>query len=117
MKKYLKHEPQKDGVVKKGLEGGGRKIMDSDVEEMLLNWILERRENRLRVLRKLMRKAKIFYDESIGDDECAKEAFVASRGWLEKFMRNGLSLRQRTTTAQKDPACLVNKLVRSSPFI
>ena len=48
----------------------------------------------------------------IGDNECAKEAFVASRGWLEKFMRrNGLSLHQRTTTAQKDPTCLVNKLV------
>ena len=51
------------------------------------------------------------YDESIGDDECAKETFVASHGWLEKFMRrNGLYLRQRTTTTEKDPACLVNKL-------
>lgn len=104
---------QKGGAGKKRLEGGGRKILDSDVEEKVLNWIHERRENRLRVSRKLiMRKAKMFYDESVGDDECAKEAFVASRGWLEKFMkRNGLSLRRRTTTAQKDPACLVNKLV------
>ena len=87
--------------------------MDSDVEEKVLNWIHERRENRLRVSRKLiMRKAKMFYDGSIEDNECAKEAFVALRGWLEKFMRrNSLSLRQRTTTAQKDPACLVNKLV------
>ena len=40
-----------------------------------------------------MKKAKILYDESVGDDLSAKEAFVASRGWLEKFMkRNCLSL-------------------------
>ena len=37
--------------------------MDSDVEEKVLNWIHKRRENRLRVSRKLMRKAKMFYDE------------------------------------------------------
>ena len=103
----------KGGAVKKRLEGAGRKVTDVDVEEKLLDWIHERRENKLRVSRKLiMRKAKMFFDESVGDDECAKVAFVASRGWLEKFMkRNCLSLRQRTTTAQKDPAFLINKLV------
>ena len=104
---------KKGGLFKKRLEGGGRKITDEDIEEHVLNWIHARRDNRLRVSRKLiMRKAKTLYDESVGDDECEKSAFVASRGWLEKFMkRNCLSLRQRTTMAQKDPSQLINKLV------
>ena len=37
---------------------------------------------------------------------------LADRGWSEKFMtRNCSTLRQRTTTSQKDPAQLINKLV------
>ena len=41
----------------------------------------------LSVSRKLiMKKAKILDDESVGDDLSTKEAFVASQGWLEKFM-------------------------------
>ena len=41
----------------------------------------------LSVSRKLiMKKAKILDDESVGDDFSTKEAFVASQGWLEKFV-------------------------------
>ena len=55
-------------VFKKRLEGGGRKLTDEDIEEKVLNCIHERRDNRLRVSRKLiMNKAKILYDESVGD--------------------------------------------------
>ena len=40
------------------------------------------------------------------------EEFKASRGWLEKFMcRNNLSLRRKTSIAQKDPEKLIAKLV------
>ena len=39
------------------------------------------------------------------------EAFVASTGWLQKFMkRNGLSLRRKTSVAQKDQEKLLRKL-------
>ena len=95
------------------LAGGGRKFTDKELEEKVLNWIHERRENMLRVSRKLiMKKAKILYDESVADDLSAKEAFVASRGWLEKFMkRNYLSLHRRTATAQKYPSRVINKIV------
>ena len=59
-----------------------------------------------------MAKAKYFHDENSGNDLAAKSASVASRGWLEKFMnRNGLSLRRRTTTAQKGPSHMIDKLV------
>ena len=42
-----------------------------------------------------MKKAKILYHVRVGDNLKAKEAFIASRGWLEKFMKgNCLPLRR-----------------------
>ena len=53
---------------------------------------------------------KYIYDERC--DASERDLFVASRGWLEKFMcRNGLSLRRRTTVAQLDPARVIDKLI------
>ena len=67
----------------------------------------------LRVSRKLiMFKAKAIFNEKCSYDEPLKESFVASNGWLVRFMkRNHLSLCRRTTIAQKDPSHLVSKLV------
>ena len=54
-----------------------------------------------------MKKAKAIYDEL--PDSQKSESFVASRGWLEKFMRrHGLSLRRRTSIG---PQQLINRLV------
>ena len=51
-------------------------------------------------------------NESVGDDLYAKEAFVASRGWLEKFMKiNCLLLGRWATAAQKDRSHVINKIV------
>ena len=90
----------------------GHKLTDNKLEDEVLNWIHRRRENMLRVSRKLlMCKAKAIFDEKCGEDEALKESFVASNGWLVKFMkRNHLSLRRRTTIAQKDPSHIVSKL-------
>lgn len=103
---------EKGGSKRRRLDGGGRKLTNAELEEELLEWITERRAAMLRVSRKLiMKKAKIMHDEST-DDPAIKDSFVASRGWLEKFMkRNGLSLRRRTTIAQKNPSCMIDKLV------
>ena len=99
------------GSKKEKLEGGGRKPMDEGMEEELLEWIHGRRSRGLRVSRTLiMRKAKYIHDERC--DASERDLFVASRGWLEKFMRrNGLSLRRRTTVAQHDPARVIDKLI------
>jgi hypothetical protein len=41
-----------------------------------------------------------------------RQAFKASNGWVVKFMcRKGLSLRQRTTLAQKLPTDYVENLI------
>ena len=53
----------------------------------------------------LMIKAKKIYDEK-NDDPATQDAFIASRGWCEN-----LSLRRKTTTAQKDPSYLIDRLV------
>ena len=59
----------------------------------------------------IMLKAKSFFDENNACPE-AREAFVASRGWLEKCMcRNNLSPRRRITMAQKDPSFMIEKIV------
>ena len=68
----------------------------------------------LRVSRKLiMFEAKSIYNEKCGDNEELKAGFVASNGWLTKFMkRNNLSMRRGTTIEQKDPSHLTAKLVK-----
>ena len=68
-----------------------------------LSWIQQRRSNMLRVSRKfIMFKAKSIYDEKCGDNEELKVGFVASNGWLTKYMkRNNLSMRRWTTIAEK----------------
>ena len=96
---------------KEKLEEGGRKPMDEGMEEELLEWIHGRRSRGLRVSRTLiMRKVNYIYDERC--DASERDLFVASRGWLEKFMRrNGLSLRRTTTVPQHDPARVIDKLI------
>ena len=70
------------------VEGGGRKFTNNELEDEVLNWIHRRREKMLRVSRKLiMFKAKPIFDEKCGDYEALKESFVASNGWLVKFMK------------------------------
>ena len=76
------------------LAGGGRKLIDVDLEESLLPWIYDRHSNALRVSKKMiMFKLKSMYNE-MNPDPAKQAVFVASRGWLEKIMKcNSLSCR------------------------
>ena len=72
---------------KKRLSGGGRKVTSEYLEETLLIWIHERRSRMLHVSRKMiMYKAKALFDNG-NSDPSALDAFVVSRGWLQKFMQ------------------------------
>ena len=66
------------------------------MEEVLLEWIDNRRAGSLRVSCKLiMKNTEIVYRDIMQDSNTATEDFKASRGWLCRFLkRNGLSLRR-----------------------
>lgn len=102
------------GKSRKRLDGAGRKPLSEVLEERIVSWITDRRDKRLRVSRKLiMKKAKLLYLDMKEDHALVHGGdFVASKGWLENFMkRHGLSLRRKTSIAQKDPDQLIGKLV------
>ena len=104
------------GKKRKRVDGGGRKPQFQAVDEIVLDWISNRRERGLLVSRKLiMKKAQVVYDDmKLGETaNTANEVeFKASTGWLKNFMRrNHLSLRRKTSIAQKDPDRLVAKVV------
>ena len=94
------------------LDGGGRECIDEDLEEDLVHWIYEKQSKMLHVSRKMiMWKAKSIFDAK-NEDPATKYSFVASCGWCEKFMRrHGFSLRRKTTTAQKDPSYMIDRIV------
>ena len=99
---------------RKRLQGAGRKPLSDEMEEKVLEWIVERRTKMLRVSRKLIRKKAIivYRDLKRADPDRYDEKFEATNGWLFKFMkRNNLSLRRKTSVAQKDPDLLVAKIV------
>ena len=89
---------------RKRLTGGGRKALDSDMEEALFSWIIDLRSRNLRVSRKMIRQ----HARSIS----TTADFKASVGWLRRFMkRHSLSLRRKTTVCQNTPADCIPKLV------
>ena len=96
------------------LGGGGRKPLSKEMEETLLEWIIECRSKMLHVSRKIIRKkAVIIYgDLKCINPDCFDEKFEATIGWLFKFMKqHNLSLRRKTSVAQKDPDILIAKIV------
>ena len=79
------------------------------MEEVLIEWIYNRLEKGLRVSRKrIMKKSLFIYNEKA----TGKVTSIASTRRLLWFMRkNGLSLRQKTSAAQRDPSRLIDKSV------
>lgn len=103
----------KKGKSRSRLSGGGRKPLSSKLEEVVLEWIKNRRACGLSVSCKLiMKKAEVTYHEMMENNLVNNDSFKASRGWVCKFMRrNGLSLRRKTSVSQQDPERMVAKLV------
>jgi hypothetical protein len=101
---------------RKRVEGGGCKTVSEDMDRQLIQWIFNMRGRQLRVSRKMIRlKAAEIYDNCEDATRCT---FKASRGWLDKFMhRNELSVRRRTTIAQKSPDDMIKKMVSFVRFV
>lgn len=76
----------------------------------MTEWIHGMRAKHILISWKMMGiKTKELYDVM---NPCSDENFLASSGWLHRFMkRNDFSLRRRTTVAQKDARHFTEKLV------
>ena len=93
--------------------GSGKKAKYPELEKELLVWIAKKRDEGFGVPKGAIRvqALKIKEREEMKNLYTDITTFKASEGWLEKFMkRAGLSLRRRTTLAQRLPADHVQKL-------
>lgn len=102
------------------LEGNGRKIKHDEVEAAVLQFFKEMRDKKLRVTRgRLRHKAReIYLNLSAGTDTEEEGQFVASEGWMTKFLdRNGLVLRRSTTVCQKPPADYIEKILKFFVYV
>ena len=73
---------------------GGRNCSDAELEEEVACWVYSMHQKMLHISRKMiMFKGKNIFDDKT-TDPVSRDAFVASRGWGEKFTRrHGFSLR------------------------
>ena len=97
---------------KSRLPGAGRHLLNSNMDEQIYLWFNDLRKKKLRVTRQMIQnKAKEFYNQiNILEEE--KENFVASNGWLEKWLkRHNLSCRMQTTVCQKPPEFYEKEIV------
>ena len=74
-------------VNRKRLDGVGRNCLDEELEEEVPCWVYSMRQKMLHVSPKMIifKAKKIFDDKTT--DPASRGAFVAGRGWCEKFMR------------------------------
>ena len=102
----------KHGPKLKRLRGVGRKLVCPEMNEKIMDWLVVQRGLGLRVSRRMIQEKgrTIFAELNASEHEF--------KGWLNKFLgRHGLSLRRRTTIAQKDPEMLLEKIVNFVMFL
>lgn len=86
-----------------------------EIEDCLFNWIIEQRNNGMPVSQNAIRIKAIRIART---QNVPREQFKASMGWCKKFMqRFGLSLRRRTTIAQKLPSDYTDKLIEYQKYV
>ena len=95
----------------------GKKAAWPELEKDLLEWIMEKRNNGLAILPQMVRLKAL---PMAKQDKYGIPAgqFKAGNHWCQRFMkRHGLSLRQKTTLAQRLPDDYEEKIVRFHRFI
>uniref|UniRef100_T1JDV7 HTH CENPB-type domain-containing protein n=1 Tax=Strigamia maritima TaxID=126957 RepID=T1JDV7_STRMM len=104
------------GSNKRRLDGAGAKLASAQLESKVVDWIYELRSNGIRVSRQMvMDEARnLFPTMSDRTTDC----FVASPGWLEKFLeRHHLSLRRKITNLHNDPVDVSSRLLNFFEFL
>ena len=91
-----------DGQIRKRLDGGGRKPLSENLEDVILEWFYEMKEKGNRIsLKAIGTQAELVWKSFKTSMDCNEENkqlretdFKASSGWVSSFMkRHGLSLR------------------------
>ncbi|XP_042291772.1 zinc finger protein 436-like isoform X1 [Thunnus maccoyii] len=83
------------------LAGGGRKKVSLELERRLSEWIYTMQAKHNRVSRKMIKNKALEIYPSVSD---GGKMFVASRGWLQRFLqRHNLSLQSCTTSLPRTP--------------
>lgn len=103
---WTKIDFSKENTVLFRVAGSGRKLSyPIEKEEQLVAWVLEQRDLHLAVT------IQHIIDQAILTIQPSIPSFQGTRGWVQKFMRrNNLSLRAKTSIAQKLPAALEEKM-------
>lgn len=103
---WMKIDFSKENIVLFRVAGSGRKLSyPIEKEEQLVAWVLEQRDVHLAVT------IQHIIDQAILTIQPSTPSFQGTRGWVQKFMRrNNLSLRAKTSIAQKLPAALEEKM-------
>ena len=92
--------------VRKRRDGAGKKVASQEIELQLLGWFKTRRDKRVRVTGKGLRKEARRLHQEAGNQQ-----FKASCHWLRRFMhRHGISFRRATHVAQKSEVELSEKV-------
>ena len=116
--RYWKKQKQELAVAsgkKARLAGGGRKKVSEELDAKLVEWIHSMRGQHNRVTRKMIKRKAMEIYPTVNDGGAR---FNASNGWLQKFMkRAGMTVRRRTTMAQKDPDQLTENLVSFVDYV
>ena len=95
----------------------GRKAAWPRLEQDLMAWITEKRNNGLAILPAMVRLKALEISKD-AKYEIPVGHFKASNHWCQRFMkRNGLLLRQKTTLAQHLPPDYEEKIVQFQRFI
>lgn len=93
------------------MPGAGRKIKNSNNEEVLVGLIKEERAKKNRVSRRQIKSKAL----SLNKEDVQ---FKASNGWLENFLdRNNLSRREKTTDSIKSSTDINNKIANYILFV
>ncbi len=91
------------------LAGGGRKKANLELERKLSRWMYSAWHQHYPLSGKTIRDKALQISTSGSN---GSQMFVASRGWLQRFLqRNNFSLGRRSTTEKRDPNLLTVKLV------
>ena len=103
---WMKIDFSKENTLLFRVAGSGRKLSyPIEKEERLVAWVLEQRDLHLAVT------IQHIIDQAILTIQPSTPSFQGTRGWVQKFMRrNNLSLRAKTSIAQKLPAALEEKM-------